>query len=206
MHVGREGRALRHHAWLVAAPARFRRARPDAFRSALSVRVDSSRADLRSRFQPGFHVHDAVLVADGDTIFALRLPRYQQTSWRLTASIYLVYTSWVTEDIRDLLAAATGFQWDEGNAPKVRARHDVDPGECEQAFFVEPFLVAEDPKHSATEPRLQALGRTLAGRDLFLVFTLRGTLIRVIAARDMNRKERRQYGEAEAGAERDPEV
>jgi uncharacterized protein len=31
-------------------------------------------------------------------------------------------------------------------------------------------------------------------RLLFVVFTLRGTLIRVVSARDMSRKERKVYG------------
>ena len=107
-------------------------------------------------------------------------------------------------DIYEVVARCTGFQWDAGNAPKVLARHNVEPGECEQAFFREPFLVAFDEKHSGTEQRWEALGRTLGDRMLYLVFTVRGTLIRVIAARDMNRKERTRYEEAQAGLEENP--
>ena len=91
----------------------------------------------------------------------------------------------------EVLVGCTGFEWDAGNAPKLSARHNVEPGECEQAFFREPFLVVFDEKHSGMEQRWQALGQTLADRRLFLVFTVRGALIRIIAARDMNRKERR---------------
>jgi uncharacterized DUF497 family protein len=42
------------------------------------------------------------------------------------------------------------------------------------------------------------LGQTDEGRCLYVVFTLRreNSLIRVISARDMNRKERRHYAEA----------
>lgn len=107
------------------------------------------------------------------------------------------------------LARATGFDWDDGNASKVANRHDVDPGECEQAFFVEPFAVTFDAKHAAREPRWRALGGTLAGRRLYLVFTFRGTggtLIRVIQARDMNRKERHEYEQIQARPEKDPGV
>jgi uncharacterized DUF497 family protein len=96
------------------------------------------------------------------------------------------------------LAAATGFDWDLGNAPKVRAKHGVEPGECEQVFFVEPLMVAFDARHSENERRWQALGRTTEGRRMFLVFTMRGSLIRIIAARDMSRKERNYYDEIEA--------
>jgi uncharacterized DUF497 family protein len=41
--------------------------------------------------------------------------------------------------------------------------------------------------------RFYLLGQTDAARLLFVVFTLRGTLIRVISARDMSRKERKVY-------------
>jgi uncharacterized DUF497 family protein len=107
-------------------------------------------------------------------------------------------------DIYEVLGRCTGFEWDSGNEAKLQARHNVEPGECEQAFFQEPFLVAFDEKHSGTEPRWQALGQTLADRRLFLVSTVRGALIRVIAAREMNRKERRRYAEAQAGFEENP--
>ena len=98
-------------------------------------------------------------------------------------------------EILELLAQAAGFDWDAGNAAKVETRHSVQPAECEQAFLAEPFLVSFDEAHSKTEPRWHALGNTSAGRLLFLVFTVRSNLIRVIAARDMNRKERLRYAE-----------
>lgn len=109
----------------------------------------------------------------------------------------------VSEDMSGPLARCTGFQWDTGNAPKVLERHGVGPGECEQAFFVEPFLLTADPAHSAAEARWRALGQTLAGRTLHIVFTVRGDLIRVIAARDMSRKERQVYEQAKARIEKD---
>jgi len=43
------------------------------------------------------------------------------------------------------------------------------------------------------EDRLYASGQTDAARLLFVVFTMRGRLIRVISARDMSRKERKVY-------------
>ena len=57
-------------------------------------------------------------------------------------------------------------------------------------------LVVEDVVHSLDEPRFHALGSTAAGRGLHVTFTLLadGTKILVIAARDMNRKERSIYG------------
>lgn len=96
------------------------------------------------------------------------------------------------------LGRCTGFQWDSGNAPKVLERLSVGPGECEQVLFVEPFLASADPAHSVAEARWRALGQTLAARKLHVVFTVRGDLIRVIAARDMSRRERQVYEQAKA--------
>ncbi len=98
-------------------------------------------------------------------------------------------------EIREVLAQTTGFDWDAGNAAKVEMRHSVQPAECEQAFFSEPFVVSFDETHSTAEPRWRALGNTAAGRWLFIVFTVRGNLIRVVGARDTNKKERLRYAE-----------
>jgi uncharacterized DUF497 family protein len=95
--------------------------------------------------------------------------------------------------IQDALASATGFEWDAGNEEKSWHRHDVTTAECEQIFFNQPLVVAADARHSQQEDRFYALGRTGGDRRLFVVFTMRGTLVRVISARDMSRKERRLY-------------
>ena len=89
----------------------------------------------------------------------------------------------------------SGFDWDSGNARKNVDKHDVSQSEAEQVFFNEPLLVVPDIKHSGTETRVHALGRTDDGRLLHITFTLRsnGTKIRVISARDMSRRERSYY-------------
>ena len=96
-------------------------------------------------------------------------------------------------DIAERLQRASGFQWDAGNAAKNWRSHQVRATECEQAFFNRPLIMASDTAHSEREERFFVLGHSDAGRELFLVFTLRGDLIRVISARDMSRKERRVY-------------
>ncbi|POR48926.1 BrnT family toxin [Bosea psychrotolerans] len=90
-----------------------------------------------------------------------------------------------------------GFDWDHGNNRKSAEKHDVSQAEAEQVFMNEPLLLSEDGRHSVAERRLQALGRTSDGRHLHVTFTLRheNSLIRIISARDMNRKERRHYGQ-----------
>jgi len=95
------------------------------------------------------------------------------------------------------LAKISGFDWDRGNARK-NDKHAVDQSEAEAVFFNHPLLMLEDLRHRDQEIRFHALGRTLEGRLLHITFTLRGgdTLIRVISARDMHRKERIIYEQA----------
>jgi uncharacterized protein len=92
----------------------------------------------------------------------------------------------------------TGFEWDDGNARKSADKHDVSQAEAEQVFFNLPLLLLHDPRHSVQEKRLHALGKTDEGRLLLVSFTLRAdmTLVRVISARPMNRKERVYYEQA----------
>ena len=87
-----------------------------------------------------------------------------------------------------------GFDWDPGNARK-NEKHGVSQSEAEQIFFDPRLLMVPDPFHSAGETRFHALGQTIDGRHLHISFTLRmnETLIRVISARDMHRKERIFY-------------
>ena len=92
----------------------------------------------------------------------------------------------------------TGFEWDDGNSRKSADKHDVSQAEAESIFFNDPLIVVADLKHSETERRFHALGRTAQDRLLHITFTLRqnGTMIRVISARDMHRKERKVYEQA----------
>ena len=91
----------------------------------------------------------------------------------------------------------TGFEWDAGNERK-NEKHGVTMMETEQVFFNAPLLLLEDAAHSQNEPRIHALGVTEEARALHITFTLRksGRLIRVISARDMHRKERATYDQA----------
>ena len=93
----------------------------------------------------------------------------------------------------DRLSRCTGFEWDTGNAKKNCEAHGVTSSESEQAFLNRPLVAVPDDQHSRNEPRFHALGRTNAGRQLALVFAIRGDLVRVISARDMSRRERGVY-------------
>jgi uncharacterized DUF497 family protein len=99
----------------------------------------------------------------------------------------------MAEGVWEELTRCEGFEWDAGNAPKIWERHQVSPGEAEQVFFNLPLVAAADTRHSGAEPRFLALGQTDGGRRLLVVFTFRGRLVRVISARDMSRRERKEY-------------
>ena len=90
---------------------------------------------------------------------------------------------------------AEQFDGDEYNLEKSRIKHNVSYTECEEAFFDNQLKILPDIKHSKNEKRHLALGKTMAGRGLFIVFTERGDKLRVISARSMSRKERKIYNE-----------
>jgi uncharacterized DUF497 family protein len=105
------------------------------------------------------------------------------------------------------LSQCRGFQWDEGNAEKNWFGHQVTRVEAEQVFFNRPLVVTEGEQRSEQVFRYYALGQTDTGRQLFIVFAIRGELIRVISARPMSRRERRVYEHAkEEATEADSDV
>jgi len=87
------------------------------------------------------------------------------------------------------------FEWDKGNVDKNFIKHKVTNREAEEIFDNEP-LISEDIRHSKKEKRFQGLGITDEGRFLFLSFTIRKDKIRIISARDMNKKEVSAYEKA----------
>ncbi len=97
--------------------------------------------------------------------------------------------------MKNLLKECEGFQWDKGNSDKNWIRHQVTRFECEELFFNQPLIIKEDSKHSKFETRFYSLGRTDSNRFLFISFTIREKLIRVISTRDMSTKERKKYEE-----------
>ena len=88
-----------------------------------------------------------------------------------------------------------GFDWDSGNIDKCR-KHGVGVEEIESLMLGD-FRFSPDPGHSLTEQRFIAVGRTLAGRALFVAFTLRdkdgAILVRPVSARYMHLKEASRY-------------
>jgi uncharacterized DUF497 family protein len=83
----------------------------------------------------------------------------------------------------------TGFDWDGGNWPKC-GKHGVSREEIEQVFLGTPAVM---PDPFPGEPRMRAIGKTAAGRYVFVVFMPREidgrTRLRSISARYMHQKE-----------------
>jgi len=87
------------------------------------------------------------------------------------------------------------FDWDQGNINKNWDKHRVHHLECEEIFFNEPIVTKVEKRGVCQEERVSALGVTNEGRFLFVVFAIRRGRIRVVSARDANKKERKIYHE-----------
>lgn len=87
------------------------------------------------------------------------------------------------------------FQWDEGNTGKNK-KHKVEDRESEEVFLDKNKHIFMNSVHSQNEVRLKIIGKTKKERLLFVVFTKRGKKIRIISARDINRREVDLYEKA----------
>lgn len=96
-------------------------------------------------------------------------------------------------DIRLKRLKPIKFDWDKGNKEKNWVKHKVKFYECEHPFFNTPHKIFIDNKYKGKEKRFVILGKTNRKRYLFIVFTIRNKLIRIISARDMNKNERKFY-------------
>jgi hypothetical protein len=85
------------------------------------------------------------------------------------------------------------FVWDKGNIDKSWKKHRVTNQECEEVFFDKKKKIYKDKLHSIGEDRFILLGKTKKKRLLYVVFAVRNKKIRIISARDINKKERRLY-------------
>ncbi|MBU1119833.1 BrnT family toxin [Patescibacteria group bacterium] len=88
------------------------------------------------------------------------------------------------------------FDWDKGNTDKNLHKHNVSNRETEEIFNDEFLKIFGDIRHSYKEQRFVAYGATNLNRKLTIVFTVRKQKIRIISARDQNKKERIIYEES----------
>lgn len=86
------------------------------------------------------------------------------------------------------------FDWDNGHIGKNK-KHNVDDKEAEEPFLDEHKVIFIDVFHLEKEERFVLIGKTQNKRLLYIIFTKRGKKIRIISARDINRKEVHLYEE-----------
>jgi hypothetical protein len=88
------------------------------------------------------------------------------------------------------------FEWDASKAAKNLVKHDVSFHEAATVFGDPSAVTYFDPDHSNDEDRFLTFGRSIRGRWLVVSHVDRGDHLRVISARPMTRRERKQYEEA----------
>jgi uncharacterized DUF497 family protein len=90
------------------------------------------------------------------------------------------------------------FSWDVRKAQVNYDKHGVTFEDAATVFAVPAGLNWADPGHSREEWRCTRLGRSVVGRILLIVYTVRRVLhgnetIRILSARQASRKERKAY-------------
>ena len=84
-----------------------------------------------------------------------------------------------------------GFEWNEGNSQHIALGHGIEPAEAEEVFARNPLFRKTKRGHYA------ALGPTLDGRCLVLIFEMKGKgVARVITGWDMSDSEKRYYSKS----------
>ncbi|MEP7166453.1 MAG: BrnT family toxin [Candidatus Woesebacteria bacterium] len=81
------------------------------------------------------------------------------------------------------------FEWDEANQDKNWKKHKVSISEAEEVFLDKRKKISKDFFHSETEDRYILIGMTKSERALLVIFTRRKDKVRVISARDLNKRE-----------------
>jgi len=85
------------------------------------------------------------------------------------------------------------FEWDKGNKERIWGKHKISAEECEEAIRVDKIFIQPDGAHSSKEMRFICISQTKDFKFLFIVFTIRNNLVRIISARNMHKKEQQFY-------------
>jgi uncharacterized protein len=104
-----------------------------------------------------------------------------------------IHNATIKDEGGRIIKNVIGFEWDNGNKGKNFLKHKVKDEECEEVFFDYKKKILIDKIHSGKEERYLLIGKTKKQKLIFLVFTIRKNKIRVISARDLNKKEYKLY-------------
>ncbi len=81
------------------------------------------------------------------------------------------------------------FEWSEQKAGSNLKKHDVSFAEAETYFYIDIF----DDEHSTEENRFLLIGESERKRLLIISYTEREDRIRIVSARELTPKERKDY-------------
>ena len=85
------------------------------------------------------------------------------------------------------------FEWDEMKAVATARKHGLSFEEATTIFSDPNTITIFDVEHLDEEDRFIDIGLSASGRILVVVYTERGTRIRVVSCRKATPAERRQY-------------
>jgi uncharacterized DUF497 family protein len=87
------------------------------------------------------------------------------------------------------------FEWDPDKAASNLAKHGIAFSEAATVFGDPLAITYHDPEHSDHEDRFITFGTTASGRLVVVVHVDRNDRTRIVSARDLTRRERKQYEE-----------
>ncbi len=87
------------------------------------------------------------------------------------------------------------FEWDEEEAILNLRKHGVSFEEAATVFRDDLSVTVPDPDHSVAEERFITVGVSSQDRLLLVAHVERGDRIRIISARELTPRERKQYEE-----------
>lgn len=85
------------------------------------------------------------------------------------------------------------FEWNPNKAKKNIEKHGVSFDEAATVFSDPLSMTYDDPDHSYGERRYIIIGTSHLGKLLFVSHVEKNDIIRIISARQLTRKERKQY-------------
>ncbi len=85
------------------------------------------------------------------------------------------------------------FEWDSAKEEANRKEHGVDFRTAAKVFL-DPFVIEFDDLDATAELRFNAID-LVDGRMLFVSYTMRGDVVRIISARGAEPHEKRKYHE-----------
>ena len=86
------------------------------------------------------------------------------------------------------------LEWDSAKEQANRKKHGIDFRTAARVFL-DPFAIEFDDLDATRELRFNVIG-LVDGRMLFVTYTMRGEVVRIISARGAEPHEKRKYHEA----------